>query len=126
MVKIHGNDVRELAWTVAGASSGSLARHWFDQTWNRSTVSTLALVSISATAIGCTLVASRRTAAATALTSAAGAAASLSAAAAGAATATPSPSILGVAAFLFAAVTGLALGLCTASAAVKYQRRERC
>jgi hypothetical protein len=125
MVKIRRNDARELAWTVVGASSGSIARHWFDPIWPRSTVSTLALVSVSATAIGCTLVASRRTAAATALVSAAGAAASMSAAAVRAATSTPSPSILGIAAFLFATVAGLALGLSTASAVVKYRHQER-
>lgn len=126
MVKMQLNDARELAWTVAGAVAGSLARHWFDPMWCRSTVSTVVVVSIAATAVGCMLVASRPTAAMTALIGAGGAAASLSAAAVRAATATPSPSIFGLAAFFFATVAGLTLGMSTASVAVNHRRRERC
>jgi hypothetical protein len=126
MVKLRGNDVRELAWTVGGASAGSLARHWVDPVWPHSTTGIVILVAVSSTVVGVSLAASMPAPMKTALFAAGGATASLSAAATRAATATPSQSFIGVAAFVVAAVAGLLLGLSVAAVVANHHRRERC
>jgi fluoride ion exporter CrcB/FEX len=121
--------VRELAWTVAGASAGNLARHCIDPTGpgsGRSLVPTFVVAAVAAVLIGFALVASIRAPIKTVLFAAGGAAGSISAAATRAAIATPAQSALGLAAFFVGAVVGLLLGMFVALAAANPERAERC
>jgi fluoride ion exporter CrcB/FEX len=128
MVKSRGTHVRELAWTVAGASAGGLVRHWVDQIWpgtGRALASTLVLTTTAAVLIGFALVTSIRAPMKTVLVAAGGAAASISAAATRAASATPAQSVIGLAAFFVGAVVGLLLGMLVAFSAGNAEREER-
>ena len=129
MVKLPGNDVRELAWTVAGASAGSLARHWLDPMAPgvvRSFAGMFVLAGLSAILIGFAAVASCRAVVKIVLLAAGGAAGSVGAAAERAAIATPTQSALGLAAFVAGAVLGLAVGMCVASYGADREVQERC
>ena len=129
MVRSTGNHLRELTWTVAGASAGSLARHWADPIWpasGRSLAATFVLAAVAAVLIGFALVASIRTPIKTILFAAGGAAGSISAVATRAATATPAQSASGLAAFFVGAVVGLLLGMFVALYTANPQRAERC
>jgi fluoride ion exporter CrcB/FEX len=123
-----GNDVRELAWTVAGASTGNLARHWVDPIWSgsgRSLADTFVLAAVAAVLIGFALVACIRVSMKTVLLAAGGAAGSISAVATRAATATPAQSGLALAAFFAGAVIGVLLGMFVAFWAANPKRAER-
>jgi sulfite exporter TauE/SafE len=129
MVRSPGNDVRELAWTVAGASAGSLARHWADPIWpgsGRSLAATFVLAAVAAVLIGFALVACVRAPMKTILLAAGGAAGSISAVATRAATATPAQSASGLAAFFVGAVVGLLSGMFIALCTANPHRAERC
>ncbi len=121
--------MRALAWTVAGASAGSVARRLLDPVWpgpGRSLANTFVLAAIAATVIGFALVGSSRAVVKTALVAAGGAAGSISAAATRAVTATPAQSVLGLAVFFVGAVVGVQLGIFVALAVRNPARRERC
>jgi fluoride ion exporter CrcB/FEX len=129
MVNSQGNDVRELAWTVAGASAGSLARHWVDPIWpgtGRSLANTFVLAAVAAVLIGFALVASIRGPLKTVLVAAGGAAGSISVAATRAASATPAQSVIGLGAFFVGAVVGLLLGMLVTFSAGNRGREKRC
>jgi hypothetical protein len=122
-VKPTGNGVRELAWTVAGASAGNLARHWVDP--GRSPEATLVLAAVAATLIGFALVASLPAPMKTVLFAAGGTIGSISAVATRAATATPAQSVLGLGAFFVGAVLGLLLGTVVPFSVAKHGCAER-
>lgn len=128
MVNSRGTHVRELAWTVAGASAGSLARHWVDPIWpgsGRALANTLVLTAAAAVLVGFALAASVRAPMKTVLVAAGGAAGSISIATARAAAATPEQSAISLAAFFVAAIGGLVLGTMMASSAGNHEREER-
>jgi fluoride ion exporter CrcB/FEX len=109
--------VRQLAWTVAGASAGALVRYWVHQTWPDTgsvLASTLVLTAAAAVSIGFPLVAPIRAPMKTVLIAAGGAAGSISAVTTQAASATPTQSIIGLAAFFVCAVGGVLLGMLVA------------
>src|ERR1700743_1599276 len=57
----RGTHARELAWTVAGATAGSLARFWVDRTWpGHAWASTCVVTAIAAAFVGFAIVASIR------------------------------------------------------------------
>jgi fluoride ion exporter CrcB/FEX len=121
--------VRELAWTVAGASAGNLARHSVDPIWpdsGRSLAATFVLAVVAAVLIGFALVASIRAPMKTVLFAAGGAAGSISAVATRAATATPAQSVSGLAAFFVGAVVGVLLGMFVALSVANPEPVERC
>jgi FtsH-binding integral membrane protein len=121
--------VRELAWTVAGASAGSLARHWVDPVGpdsGRALAATFVLAAVAAVLVGFAHVASIRASMKTVLFAAGGATGSISAVATRAATATPAQSLSGLAAFFFGAVIGVLAGMLIALFAANPQRAERC
>jgi hypothetical protein len=123
-----GNEGRLLAWTVAGASAGSLARHWFDPVWpatGSSLANTFILTTTAAILIGLAL-ASKRTAVKTVLLAAGGAAGSVSIVATRAALATPAQSVIGLVAFLVGAAVGTLLGMSLSLYAANRAREERC
>jgi fluoride ion exporter CrcB/FEX len=129
VVKPTGNDVRELAWTVVGASAGNLARHWIDPIWpgsGRSLAATFVLAAVAAVLIGFALVASIRAPTKTVFFAAGGAAGSISAVATRAATATPAQSLSGLATFFVGAVVGVLLGMFLALTVANPERVERC
>lgn len=124
-----GNDVRELAWTVAGASAGNLARHWVDPIGpglGRSLAATFVLTTVAAVLIGFARVACIRASMRTVLFAAGGAAGSVSAAATRAATATPVQSLAVLATFFVGAVVGLLTGMWVALRTANPRRAERC
>jgi len=126
-VKLQRNDVRALAWTVAGASVGSLVRHWLDPIGPgtpRALVNTFILTSAAATLIGFAYAASIGRSLTTVLAAAGGAAGSVSVAAMRAASATPAQSMAGLGAFFTGAVVGLLLGM-LATVAAENRRREK-
>jgi fluoride ion exporter CrcB/FEX len=126
-VKSHGNDVRELAWTVAGALAGSLARHWVDPIWpgtQRALANTFILTITAAALIGFAFAAAVRGPLKTVLVAAGGAAGSISVAAMRAASATPAQSAIGLGAFFVGAVVGFALGMLV-TFAVRNRGREK-
>ena len=121
--------MRELAWTVAGASAGSLARHWVDPVGpdsGRSLAATFVLAAVAAVLVGFAHVASIRASMKTVLFAAGGAAGSISAVATRAATATPAQSLSGLAAFFIGAVVGVLAGVFIALSATNPQRAEHC
>ena len=121
--------MRELAWTVAGASAGNLARHWVDPIWagdGHALAATFVLAGVAAAIIGFALVASLPAPMKTVLIAAGGAAGSISAVATRAATATPGQCLTGLAAFFVGAVVGVLLGMFVALCATNPQRAERC
>ena len=112
--------MRALAWTVAGASIGSLARHWLDPLGPgtpAALTNTFILTSAAATLIGFAFTASIGRSLKTVLAAAAGAAGSISVAAARAASATPAQSISSLGTFFVGAVVGLLLGMLVTVAA---------
>ena len=120
---------RELAWTVAGALIGSLARRSVDPVWPGAagaSAATFMLILAAAALVGFTRVASIRGQLKTVLVAAGGAAGSVSIAATRAVSATPAQSILGLAVFLAGAAAGLLLGMSAARFAANHSRRERC
>jgi fluoride ion exporter CrcB/FEX len=127
LLKPRGTRVRELAWTMAGASAGALVRYWVYQMWpgmERALVSTLVLTAAAAAFVGFALVASIRGPMKTVLVAAGGAAGSLSAVATQAASATPGQSVIGLAAFFACAVAGVPLGMLVAFAILPNAQRE--
>jgi fluoride ion exporter CrcB/FEX len=128
VVKLQRNDVRALAWTVAGASVGSLARHWLDPIEPgtlRAPASTFILTSAAATLVGFAFAASIGRSLKAVLTAAGGAAGSISVAATRAASATPAQSICGLGAFFVGAVVGFLLGMLVTFAAENRERQQR-
>jgi fluoride ion exporter CrcB/FEX len=128
MVKAQGNDVRELAWTVAGASAGSLARHWVDPIWPvtvRALANTFILTSTAAALVGFAFAASVRGPLKAVLVAAGGAAGSISVAATRAASATPAQSVIGLGAFFVGAVVGFLLGMLVTFAVRNLAREKR-
>lgn len=129
-VQARGMELRELAWTAAGATIGGLVRYWAGRMWPgagpAALASTVVLAVAAAALIGFALVASLRTPMKTALIAAGGAAGSISAAATQAASATPLQSIVGLAAFVLGAAAGLLLGMLVATTMPRNaQRKER-
>jgi len=127
-MKPQRNDVRALAWTVAGASVGSLARHWFDPLGPgnpAALTNTFIFTSAAATLIGFALAASISRSLKTVLAAAGGAAGSISVAATRAASATPAQAISGLGAFFVGAVVGLLLGMLVTVAAENRRRQKR-
>jgi fluoride ion exporter CrcB/FEX len=123
-----GDDVRELAWTVAGASAGNVVRHLIDPIWPssaRNLADTFVLAAVAAALIGFALVACIRVSMRTVLFAAGGAAGSISAVATRAAAATPAQSGLVLAAFFAGAVIGVLSGMFIALAVAKPKRAER-
>lgn len=117
--------VRELAWTVVGASAGSLVRHWVDLTWpGRALVSTLVVTAVAAGLVGFAFAASIRASMKAVLIAAGGAAASLSAIATRAASALPTESIINLAVFFVSAVTSVLLGMLLASSVSRNAQRD--
>lgn len=128
MMESHANDVRELAWTVAGALAGSLARRWIDPVWPgtaRGLAYTLAITLAAAALAGFARGASIPEPVKTALLGAGGAAGSISVAATRAASATPAHSIIGLVAFFGGAAVGLLSGMSLATFAANHRRVER-
>jgi fluoride ion exporter CrcB/FEX len=125
----QGDDARDLAWTVAGATAGALARYGVGQMWpgrGQALGPTAVLAAAAAGLIGFAFVASLRLPMKKVLIAAGGAAGSISAAATQAASATPVQSIVGVAAFVGCAVAGLLLGMLLAWSVLRNaQRKER-
>jgi fluoride ion exporter CrcB/FEX len=129
VVRSQGNDVRELAWTITGASAGNLARHWLDPLWPGSEgalSATATLAAVAAAIIGFALVAGVRTSTKTVLLAIGGAAGSVSAMATRAATATPAQSVLALAAFFVGVVIGVLLGMFSALRAADPRRAKGC
>lgn len=119
--------VRELAWVVAGASAGSLVRHWVDLTWpGRALESMSFLTAAAAGIIGFAFTASIRPSLKAVLIAGGGAAASISAVATRAASALPTESMLNLAIFFISAVPSALLGMLLAfSISRNAQRDER-
>ena len=116
--------MRELAWTMAGASAGGLVRSWVGQMWpGHALASTLVLTAAAAVLIGLALVASIRAPMKTVLIAAGGAACSISVVATQAALATPVQSMIGLAAFFVCAVAGGLLGMLVALSVLREERR---
>jgi fluoride ion exporter CrcB/FEX len=129
VVRSQGNDVRELAWTMTGASAGNLARHRLDPLWPGSEGSpwaTAILAAVAAGMIGFALVAGIRISTNTVLIAIGGAAGSVSAMATRAATATPAQSLPALAAFFVGAVIGVLLGMFSALRAANPRRAKGC
>ena len=129
MTEAQGDDRRALAWTVVGASAGSLARQWLQPAapdLGRALFGVFALAGAAAVVIGIAVVATGRRVLHAVLAAAGGAAGSISAAAAWAVTSTPMQSVIGLGVFFAGAVSGLLVGMLVARAAVNSQRRERC
>jgi hypothetical protein len=129
VVRSPGTEVRELAWTVAGASAGSLARHWVEPLGpdsGRSLAATFVLAALAAMLVGFAHVASIRASIKTVFLAVGGAAGSISAVATRAATATPAQSLSGLAAFFSGAIAGVLAGMFIALLAANVQRAERC
>lgn len=121
--------MRDLAWMVAGALAGSLARHWIDPVWPptaRGLAYTLAVTLAAAALVGFARRAPVREPLRTALLGAGGAAGSISVAAARAASATPAHAIIGLAAFFGGAAVGFLSGMSLASLTANRRRVERC
>ncbi|MEY8014807.1 hypothetical protein [Mycobacterium servetii] len=127
MVTTQGTQVRELAWTVVGASAGSLARYWVAQLWpGRMLEAMLGLTAAAACVAGFALLAPLRAAVRTVLLAAGGAAASISTMATLVASATPVHSMLVLAGFFGCAVAGVLVGmLAVPSVPPTVQRDER-
>ncbi len=129
MTEAQGDDRRALAWTVVGASAGSVARQWLQPAapeLGRALVGVFALTCAAAVVIGISVVATGRRVLHAVLAAAGGAAGSISAAAARAVTATPTQSVIGLGVFFAGAVSGLLVGMLVARAVADSQRRERC
>jgi len=127
-VRSRETHVRDLVWTVVGASAGGLARYWVDQMWpgmGRELAATLVLTAAAAVLIGFALVASIRVPIKTVLIAAGGAAGSISAVATQAASATPAQSLIGLAAFFVCAVAGVLLGMLVACSALRNAQERR-
>ena len=125
----QGDNRRALAWTVVGASAGSVARQWLQPVtaeFGRALVGIFALTGIAAVVIGIAVVATGRRILHAVLAAAGGAAGSISAAAARAVTATPTQSVIGLGVFFAGAVSGLLVGMLAARAVGNSERRERC
>jgi len=127
VVTTQGTHVRELAWTVAGASAGSLARYCVAQIWpGRMLEALLVLTAAAAGVAGFALHATLRTSVRTALLAAGGAAASISTMATLAAAATPARSVILLAGFFACAVAGVLVGMLVGpSVPSNVQRDER-
>jgi fluoride ion exporter CrcB/FEX len=128
MVRSQGIDVRGLAWTVAGASAGSLARHWVDPIWpttSPAVASTFILTCAAAALVGFAYAASIRGPLKTVLAAAGGAAGSVSVAATRAASATLSQSAIGLGTYFSAAVVGLLIGMLVSFATGNRGREKR-
>ena len=129
MTEVQGDGRRALAWTVVGASAGSVARHWLQPAapeLGGALVGVFALTGAAAVVIGISVVATGRRVLRAVLAAAGGAAGSISAAAARAVTATPTQSVIGLGVFFAGAVSGLLVGMLVARAVADSQRRERC
>jgi hypothetical protein len=129
MVNLTGHDVRELAYTVAGALIGSLARRWVDPVWPgaaRASAYTFMLILAAAALVGFARVGSIRGELKTILVAAGGAAGSVSIAATRAVSATPAQSVIGLVVFLAGGAAGLPLGMSLARFAANHPRKERC
>ena len=117
MTDAQGVDRRALAWTVVGASAGSLARRWLQPAapeLGRELVGVFALTCAAAVVIGIAVVATGRRVLHAVLAAAGGAAGSISVAAARAVTATPMQSVIGLGVFFAGAVSGLLVGMLVA------------
>lgn len=128
MAEAHRDDRRALAWTVAGASAGSLARQWLHPVapeFGCALVGIFTLTGAAAAVIGVAMVATGRRVLHTALAASGGAAGSVSAAAALAVTATPTQSVIGLGVFFAGAVSGLLVGMLVARAVRDPAPRER-
>lgn len=118
---------RELAWTAAGASAGSLARLGVDPIWPQAGHAPLypfVVATVAAVLVGFALAAPHRGSMTTFLSAAGGTAGSISVAAARAAWATPAQSAVGVAGFVAGAVAGVSLGMSVYRLVTNYQRRQ--
>jgi fluoride ion exporter CrcB/FEX len=127
MAEAQGDYRRAFAWTVVGASAGSVARQWLQPAapdFGRALVGIFALTAAAAVVIGILAVAPGRRV--PVLAAAGGAAGSISAAAARAVTATPTQSFIGLGVFFAGAVTGLLVGMLLARAVADSERQERC
>jgi hypothetical protein len=129
MVYPRGKPVREIAWLIAGASAGALARHSVDQVRPDTGVAlllTLLLTTMAAALIGFASAMPVGLRARMALLGAGGTAGSLSAAATRAASATPVQAAIGLAGYLAGVVVGFAVGVLAALFVRNSQRQERC
>lgn len=128
MVKLRGTFPRELAWTVAGASAGGLARHWVDVVWpgaRHALPDTLVVTVVGGMLVGFALAASIRTPFTIVLAAAGGAAGSISAATVRAASATPTQAMICLAVFYVAAIAGLLSGAMVTPAYPNHGREEQ-
>lgn len=128
MVESRGKHVREVAWSMAGASVGALLRRWVGETWAGAEgvlLPALVLATTAATLIGFAVVASIRQPIKTVLFTAGGAAGSISATATRAASATPVQSLIGVAGYFAGAVVGFLVGMLVAFSVGNLERKER-
>jgi fluoride ion exporter CrcB/FEX len=129
MAEAQGDYRRAFAWTVVGASAGSVARQWLQPAapdFGSALVGIFALTAAAAVVIGILAVAPGRGVLHAVLAAAGGAAGSISAAAARAVTATPTQSFIGLGVFFAGAVTGLLVGMLLARAVADSERQERC
>ena len=128
MVTSRGSDVRELAWTVVGASAGGLARHWVDPVWpetQRALASTFILACAAAALVGFAFATMVQGPLKTVLAAAGGAAGSVSVAATRVVSATPAQSIIGLGTFVAGSVVGVLVGMLLTVATGNREREKR-
>ena len=125
VVTSRGTLARQLAWTVTGATAGSLVRYcvYLMLPGARACIN-LILAAGAAGLVGFALVVSIRAPMKTVLIAGGGAASSISAVAALAASATPMQSLIGLAGFFVCAVSGVLLGMLAAFSVPRNARYE--